>query len=259
MMGDSNAVQKTTFYKIFIRFDVLLGTTSILSLTAISVERMFAVKFPARHFNLTWRPVAAAISTAWLSGIFFAVIKSVPRLDEERRTYIIFSLAFMLPTAVIIVSYIMLYIAAKESMTQSSRRIAKEVRIARMIQIIIGLYLFCWLPFFILNIIYSNCKSWCGKIPFSLFYFTKCLHYSNSMMNFFVYALRSPDFRNAFKALLLRQPLTRPRGETYLSESDPRRRTLSTQSTFGNGNIGETVTMETPLQPNNGRGSIVIK
>ena len=244
--GDISFLQTTT-YSIFILFDILLGTTSILNLMAVSVERMFAVKFPTRHFNLSWRPVATAISITWFMGVTSAGIKFIPELTLAIYTYIIFSLAFLLPTAVIIASYIILYIAAKESIKQTSRRVTKEVRVARMIQVIIGLYLFCWLPFFILNVIYFNCEPWCDDIPYSLFFFTKCLHYSNSMMNFFVYALRSPEFRNSFRALLFRHPLKRRRGETYSSDSDPRKRTTSNRSSVSTGNNNDTSTLETPL------------
>ena len=81
---------------------------------AISVERLFAVKFPATHFNLSWRPVACAISMTWLLGIFIAGGRFL--MTEPQWTYVIISLSSLLPTVVIIGSYIMLYIAAKESM-----------------------------------------------------------------------------------------------------------------------------------------------
>ena len=240
---------RTTIYKVFILSDVLLGTTSILSLMAISVERLFAVKFPAIHFNLSWKPVASAIALTWLFGIFFAAIRFGQ--TEEEWTYTIFSLSFLLPTAVIIGSYFMLYIAAKESMAmaQTSRRPDKEVQVARTIGIIIGLYLFCWMPFFVIAIIYHTCKDWCGYIPSELAYFTKCMHYSNSMMNFFVYGLRSPDFRNAFKALLFRRPLVRSRGESGFSNGDPRRRATSDQSRLCGMNDSQLLTQVTPLSP----------
>ena len=248
IIGDQTFVLTTT-YQVFIRFDVLLGTTSILSLMAISVERLFAIKFPATHFNLSWRPVACAIAMTWLLGIFIAGSRFL--MTEPQWTYVIISLSFLFPTIVIIGSYIMLYIAAKESMAmaQTSRRIDKEVQVARMIVIIIGLYLFCWMPFFIISILYTECVSWCDAIPIPFAYFTKCLHYSNSMMNFFVYSLRSPDFRNTFKVLLFRRPLRRTRGESSVSNGDPRRRAMTNQSRFCDGNNSEALTQVTPLPP----------
>ena len=178
---------------------------------ALSVERMFAVKFPLRHRNLSSRPIIAAILVAWMSGIFLTVTRSIPGINSKDYTISVFSLGFLFPTAVIIGSYIILYNAAKpKNITVQTRRpIAREVRVARMIQIVIGLFLFCWLPFVVMGIIYADCNFWCFKIPHSLFYFTKCLHYSNSMMNFIVYALRSPQYSDAFKALLLRQSASR--------------------------------------------------
>ena len=168
---------------------------------------MFAVKFPFRHRNLSSRPIIAAILVAWISGSFLTVTRSIPGIPLANYAIFIFFLGFSFPTAMITGSYIILYTAAKpKNITVQTRRpISREVKVARMIQIVIALFLFCSLPFFVMGIIYDHCNLWCFKIPHALFYFTKCLHYSNSMMNVIVDALRSPQYRNAFKALLLRQ------------------------------------------------------
>eukprot|EP00493_Phyllostaurus_siculus_P026541 UN26886 len=52
-----------------VTLDVLAGVTSILSLSAISVERMTAVKFPALHTNMTKKPVLVAITVTWCCGL----------------------------------------------------------------------------------------------------------------------------------------------------------------------------------------------
>ena len=69
-------------------------------------------------------------------------------------------------------------------------------------------------------------------------------------MNFFLYGLRSQDFGNTFKALLFRRPVRKPRGESGgVSNGDPRRRAMTDQSGFCNGNNGEALTQVTPLPP----------
>ena len=164
--------------------------------------------------------------------------------------YFLFTVDFALPTVLISGCYMIIFKVARDSDTMASKRVKKDMKIARMILIIIGLFLLCWLPFFSLSITYYNCFDWCKKIPDSLIKIFKAMHYSNSMMNFFVYAARSPDFRRSFSALI-RWKVPRLRSDT-LTSFRLRQRTFSNPSNSNdqarsNGNLAHNDTVATPL------------
>nr|QBS47864.1 biogenic amine-like GPCR [Tripedalia cystophora] len=227
---DASAHSNPAFSKAFLASDILFGCGSILSLTSISIERMVAVKYPARHFNLTHKPVVIAIIIIWSLASLFAGLSILGRSREFTTT--IFVLSFICPALVILFSYLIIFLVARKTVATTSSKIIKEVRVAKMVFIIIGLFLLCWLPFFIMNMLYFYCFDWCANIPYWLLIVTKILHYSNSMMNVIVYAICSPDFRNAFKTLLRRKS-KRARTESRVTLRPFRSRTLTNDISCG--------------------------
>jgi len=151
-------------YKAFQALDILLGSISILNLVSLTIERLIAVKWPAYHFNLTWKPVAMVLGLTWLLGIIIASLGFVG-IEQEYYFYFLFSIDFAFPTLLVCSCYLVIFRVAKESSTLANKRVKKDMKIARMILIIIGLFLLCWLPFFTINIIYYHCSNWCEKLP----------------------------------------------------------------------------------------------
>lgn len=166
---------------------------------------MVAVKFTTAHFNLTKRPVLSVIVTTWFIGIIFSTAMYV--LPKKRTAFIkytiaIFLVGFLVPFIVIITSYVVIFYASSNMMESSNKTVLKnrEVRVAKTICVVIGCFLGCWAPFFVVNILYVICR-FCD-FPRWPIYVTTSLHYSNSMLNFFVYSMRSPEFRHFYKRLL---------------------------------------------------------
>lgn len=189
-------------YKYFIRLDILFGVASIFNLAAISLERMYAVKFPTRHFNLSTFPVILVVIGTWSIGIILTGLHGAIN-DNREYTAIVFVVGYCLPLALIVTCYSAIFYAAIHMMKALNQvgRIHNEIKIAKTICIIICLFIFCWTPFFIVNMVYVYCTKDCLGKPLWPAYLTKMIHYSNSMMNFFVYAAKNPDFRAAFKAI----------------------------------------------------------
>ena len=190
----------------------MFGSTSILCLVAISLERMYAVRYPAQHLNLKYKSAYVIIIAIWLFGAFVTFIKfSFPLAWRDRvYTMLVLTVDFLLPLVVIITCYVIIFQTAKHMLVPDNqeRNMLVEIRIAKTISVIIGLFVFSWLPFFTLNVLFYFCpNTTCAYIykEFWVLYASKALHYSNSMMNFLVYAVRSPDFRQTFKALLVKR------------------------------------------------------
>ncbi|CAF3600888.1 unnamed protein product [Rotaria sp. Silwood1] len=79
------------------------------------------------------------------------------------------------------------------------REITSEVRITRSLAIIIGCFVCCWLPFFILYII----RAVCHCLSFHAIEFFFWLGYSNSSINPVLYAILNKNFRSAFKNIFI--------------------------------------------------------
>lgn len=78
--------------------------------------------------------------------------------------------------------------------------LSKERRAARTLGIIMGVFVICWLPFFLMYVILSFCP-WCCPSN-RLISFITWLGYANSTVNPLIYTIFNLDFRKAFKKLL---------------------------------------------------------
>ncbi len=80
--------------------------------------------------------------------------------------------------------------------------LSKERRAARTLGIIMGVFVFCWLPFFLMYVILPFCDSCCPTDKF--INFITWLGYINSALNPIIYTIFNLDFRRAFKKLVNR-------------------------------------------------------
>lgn len=217
--------------KVYAAFDILCGAASILNLTFISVERTFAVKFPAKHRNVSRSRtiIHGGIASVWVISVILAFLFSYALYFVTDNKVLILTLTiiiFIIPTIVIICSYISIFHAVKtrDNFHQTFKR---EVRLAAMIGIVIVLFLLCWFPFFLFNLMAEFCSCW-NDTWASLIPAVKYLHYTNSTMNPLIYAYRNSDYRRAFKKLLYKV-FTCGRYGRYVTS---RERALSARSTY---------------------------
>lgn len=78
--------------------------------------------------------------------------------------------------------------------------LSKERRAARTLGIIMGVFVVCWLPFFLMYVIIPFCASCCPSDR--LKNFITWLGYINSVLNPIIYTIFNLDFRKAFRKLL---------------------------------------------------------
>ncbi|KAG8229822.1 hypothetical protein J437_LFUL008790 [Ladona fulva] len=82
--------------------------------------------------------------------------------------------------------------------------LSKERRAARTLGVIMGVFVVCWLPFFLMYIILPFCERCCLSIK--VINFITWLGYINSALNPIIYTIFNLDFRRAFKKLLHMKP-----------------------------------------------------
>lgn len=87
----------------------------------------------------------------------------------------------------------------KRNIKAQVKRFRMETKAAKTLAIIVGLFIFCWLPFFTIYVIRPFCEDCIDPLLFSILFW---LGYCNSAVNPMIYALFSKDFRFAFKRII---------------------------------------------------------
>lgn len=192
--------------------DILCGVASILHLCFISIERVICISSPLTyHDKITTSKVLLAIVSIWLFSVFMALLKGLLWYVPPPAYELTVSLScFLVPLIIMLACYLRMYKAARHQIKKiiltvhgSPKRflLSKELKAAKTVAVVIGAFVICWGPFFVLNLIYALCNS-CSPLPEESVLAAKWLHYVNSVLNPIIYACMNKEFQSAFKKLL---------------------------------------------------------
>lgn len=97
----------------------------------------------------------------------------------------------------------LLFESRHEKATEAKRKIAlaRERKTVKTLGIIMGTFILCWLPFFIVALVMPFCRDSC-YMPGWLEAVINWLGYSNSLLNPIIYAYFNKDFQSAFKKII---------------------------------------------------------
>ncbi|XP_029372094.1 5-hydroxytryptamine (serotonin) receptor 1A b [Echeneis naucrates] len=100
-------------------------------------------------------------------------------------------------------SSVPLFESRHEKATEAKRKIAlaRERKTVKTLGIIMGTFILCWLPFFIVALVKPFCQESC-YMPRWLEDVINWLGYSNSLLNPIIYAYFNKDFQSAFKKII---------------------------------------------------------
>jgi hypothetical protein len=225
------------FCDAFQAFDILSATASILNLCVISLDRFMAITSPFTYYSrMTSRTAFALITTVWVVSFLISVLPVNLDLHEDEdlkaigwysdpyfcvlamnSTYALVSsmISFYIPAAIILFTYARIYVVARRQARQiaaydtsanraknggraNQRTMARERKAAKTLAVIVGVFILCWLPFFVVNIIDPYCGHCLPPLPVKIFVW---LGYVNSFLNPLIYA-QNKTFKSAFKAVL---------------------------------------------------------
>ncbi|XP_051789407.1 somatostatin receptor type 5 [Erpetoichthys calabaricus] len=197
--------------------------TSIFCLTVMSIDRYLAVVHPIKSTKWRRPRVAKMISaTVWLLS-FLVVLPVIIYADiqEEFNTcninwpdpksvwsaaFIIYAsvIGFFGPLLVISLCYLLIVIKIKSSSLRvtSVRRRNCERKVTRMVVVIVLVFVICWLPFYILNIVNLIVLLPEEPVVMGIYFFGVVLSYANSCTNPILYGFLSDNFKQSFRKVL---------------------------------------------------------
>nr|XP_028564470.1 D(1) dopamine receptor-like [Podarcis muralis] len=248
-----------SFCDVWVAFDIMCSTASILNLCIISLDRYWAISSPFRYERkMTQRVAFVMIGVAWMLSVLISFIpvqlrwhqaKELPPAHQRdfnitwnseencdsslNRTYAISSslISFYIPVVIMIVTYTRIFCIAQRQIRRISsleravehaqscqsnecphevslkNSFRKETKVLKTLSIIMGVFVFCWLPFFVLNCIIPFCDHnlhQLAELPcvsdtvFNIFVW---FGWANSSLNPIIYAFNA-DFRKAFTTIL---------------------------------------------------------
>ena len=206
--------------------EILLSIASIWHLTLVSIDRYICITSPFRYHTLmTTGRANRIIAGIWAYALTAA---SLSPIFWTWRGYnlVLTILNFGIPSIIILFSYVNIFRTARYQAKQidmtingKQRRfyLAHEVKAAKTLGVVIGAFLVCWSPFFVLNLSYYICRCSPSLMVISI---TKWMHYINSMLNPVIYGAMNKIFRNAFKRLLASQCTTAKDSSAYVTSEE---------------------------------------
>ena len=189
-------------------FIQLFPFTSLVNLTAISLERLHAIFCPFRHRFVRKWVHRAIITVIWLIPIVrvAAIIFLLEIGYVEVINAYLFLLFYAVSLFVICVSYILVVIKVRCSRhLQFHSRSKRERKLTGTALIVSLVSLLCLLP----GTMYVACihlSSSCFMASFHIKMAVVVLFLANSLVNPIIYALRMPGFREGLLQLVYRVP-----------------------------------------------------
>ncbi|XP_040918591.1 somatostatin receptor type 5-like [Toxotes jaculatrix] len=211
------------FCKVCMTADAMSQFTSTFCLTVMSIDRYLAVVYPIQ--SAKWRkPQVAKVLNGMMWVVSFLIVLPVTiysHVQEEFNTcniswpepHELWSIVFILytsilgffgPLFVISLCYLLIVIKVRSAGVRAglTKRRKSERKVTRMVVIIVLVFVFCWLPFFITNIVNLFYIIPESKTTATVYFFLVILTYVNSCANPILYGFLSDNFKQGFQKVL---------------------------------------------------------
>lgn len=207
--------------------NVFFLLTSILTLTAISIQKYIGVVQPMKRRIFTRKTTIVAVLWVWFQALFTALTPilgwnsyehiagrtqcsvKVPRdnsVSELTNCLFIIVCGFVIPLGIMSFSYLKIFQTVKihtkrvrsHSFGEEQSAFLNERRITVTLFIILAVFLACWAPFSVLTIYATLAGS---ELPKYFSVAAYWLGFLNSAMNPLIYALRTKEFRQGYRQI----------------------------------------------------------
>ena len=210
---------------------VVLTQISIFSLVDVAVERFIAIKNPFFYQNhMTTRVAMVIISISWVVAILIGLVPMfgwnlgpmednvcafVKVIDMRYMVYFNFFGFVLTPLIIMFLIYSYIFYIVRQQMAKicalevvqrtegkkAESRFKREVKAAKSLAVVIGIFAFCWLPIHILNSISLLCYDPSCAYHYTILLTAILLSHVNSAINPFLYAIGNSQFKIAFKRM----------------------------------------------------------
>ncbi|XP_038148375.1 sphingosine 1-phosphate receptor 5b [Cyprinodon tularosa] len=212
-------------------------TASVISLLAIAIERHVTMVTMRPYHGAKRGRMMALIGGSWALSAFLGVLpilgwNCIRRLDQcstvlplYAKSYILFSVSvFSAVLLAIVVLYVRVFrivrtntrrqqLCLKASMRNSLARVTqKYIALLKTVTIVVGVFIACWCPLFILLLLDFFCPTGQCKLLKKADYFLG-VAILNSFINPIIYTLTSKDMRRAILRLLCKSCLMTSDGQ----------------------------------------------
>ncbi|KAJ7340417.1 hypothetical protein OS493_003163 [Desmophyllum pertusum] len=187
-----NFKHKDILFPVSMFLDMFSGISSIAFLAAIALERLYATLYPAKYRATKYRGYAILTFLLWVISASIPSIRIYLGNDYTSSLYVwmpfVCLLLLIIGSAYIVIWVKVLFFTSKRLNRGRERRLNVTVTILTLAS------LSAWLPFIIVNTV-----NMFRPVSIVAVYSTKVLHYGNSLVNPFLFALKMPKFRQAAK------------------------------------------------------------
>lgn len=211
--GHNNLIKRWQF-TFFMIWDTLCGTTSLLNLLVISLERLYAVRWPFRHRTLSTRTYIYSLVFVWVTGVLVPSFNfiSFAFVEHSRVIHIIVILIFLVVLILICVVYFLIFLQTTQNIPDGfhQRRIQQNKKLSKTLCIVTFFSLVCWFPSIVMPLAIDYTKYYTASSLnlshslHNLFLLFKVMQYGNSLVNPIVYSFRMPLFKSEIKECFIK-------------------------------------------------------
>ena len=180
---------------------------SVAHMAAISVDRFISVSYPLRYKSIMERRGLKIMLTASWVFPFTVPILSVSIPDSFPKALLaVGAFAFMYAIIVVFYSLLVAFLVKRRKQrnklrahpSSTANQSSVEIRVTCTLAIVIGIFTACWFP---LMISLFAAGEPLVKPQGAAHMWIRTVALSNSAMNFLIYTVRMPDFRQAYVAI----------------------------------------------------------
>lgn len=185
---------------------------SVFSLLAIAMERYLAITKVKVYGSTKTCRMFLLIGACWVTSILLGglpiigwnCINNLPEcsavLPLYSKKYILFVVTiFSIILLSIVILYVKIYLIVRSSHQETTN--AAAYALLKTVTIVLGVFIMCWLPAFIILLLDSSCKiTDCSVLSRAEYFFGFAT--LNSALNPVIYTLRSKDMRKEFLRVL---------------------------------------------------------
>ena len=219
----------TSFCYITTPFGVLFGAATVFNLCAVALNQFFIIVKPLHYpMVMTARHAGNVIAGLWAGSVAISLppmfwrsadticksgaVSNDSYISEVLYLSALWTFVVIIPSFVMGISYTKIFLVARRQIfkmredaelnsngLKASRSRKKEFRAAGLLALVGGVFILCWLPFFIVQTLHKFSSAKIAPFYFRLFL---CVMYSKSAINPLLYTALNKELRKALRRFL---------------------------------------------------------